>query len=198
MIDLIFATHNPHKVEEVSNILSPEDFHIQTLKDLQYNDEIIEDGHTLEENAKIKADTIYRQFGTNVMAEDTGLEIEALNMEPGVRTARYAGEVRDSNANMDKVLQLLERCVEGGDKNRKAQFRAVVALWFDNRQYMFEGVIRGEIAMTKKGTGGFGYDPIFVPEGYSQSFGQLSVEIKNRLSHRARAFKKVSDFFSQI
>ena len=194
MIELIFATHNAHKVEEVLSIIDPTRFNILSLEDLGYHEEIIESGSSLEANARIKADTIFNTFGRHVISEDTGLEVEALDMAPGVHTARYAGSGKDANANMDKLLSELDNLERSGSISRNAQFRAVVALWFNDKSYLFEGIVRGRIARSKMGDGGFGYDPIFIPEGYNQSFGQLSAEVKNELSHRARAFRKLSDF----
>lgn len=186
---IIFATHNDHKVKEVSQVLSLPNTIIKSLSDINYHKEIIEDGATLEENAVIKSTHIYRIYKTDVLSEDTGLEVDYIGGAPGVHTARYAGPQRSHDDNMDKLLSALASA-----PNREAQFRTVISLILNDQQYLFEGICRGTIALKRMGDGGFGYDPVFIPEGYDQSFGVLPESVKNEVSHRARAFKKLQDF----
>ena len=192
-MEFIFATSNTHKASEVNQILGVDQCHLKTLKDIGFTEDIAETGATLNENAWIKTDHIHRLYGGNVIAEDTGLEVFALDMEPGVYSARYAGSQRSDQDNMNKLLNGLE------DKNnRKAQFRTVVALILNDERHTFEGIVSGHIAESPTGNGGFGYDPIFVPDGYSESFGVLSAEVKNSISHRGRAFAEVAAFLKRI
>ncbi len=186
------ATKSKHKVGEIKTMLS-DSFSLVTMEEAGFHDDITEDGTTLEENAWIKANTIYAKTGKNVFGEDTGLEIEALNGSPGVITAIYAGEHRSDNDNINKVLNEME-----GIENRKAQFRTVIALWYNNKKYTFEGKVKGFITNEKAGVGGFGYDPIFVPEGYDKTFAELQDEIKNRISHRADAVRQMVDFLRNM
>ena len=188
---LVFATNNKHKLEEVSHILKDK-IEILSLKDINCDVDIPETANTLEGNALLKAQYIHENYGLNCFADDTGLEIEALNNEPGVYSARYAGLHKSSEANMLKVLKNLE-----GIENRKAQFRTAVSLIIDNKQYLFEGIIKGNIIKEKRGNSGFGYDPIFVPEGYEQTFAELGNEIKNKISHRALAINKLCNFLNE-
>ncbi len=188
MKELVFATNNAHKLNEVSTILAPQ-YKIISLSDLKCSDDIPETANTLEGNALIKAQYIHNKFKCNCFADDTGLEVEALNGEPGVFSARYAGPEHDANANMHKLLANLK-----DNKNRKACFRTVIALILDNETYYFEGKIEGNIALTATGNTGFGYDPIFVPNGFNKSFAELGSEIKNKISHRALAVNKLVDF----
>ncbi|WP_321439126.1 non-canonical purine NTP diphosphatase [uncultured Bacteroides sp.] len=188
---LVFATNNKHKLEEVSHILKDK-IEILSLKDINCDVDIPETANTLEGNALLKAQYIHENYGLNCFADDTGLEIEALNNEPGVYSARYAGTDKSSEANMLKVLKNLE-----GIGNRKAQFRTAVSLIIDNKQYLFEGIIKGNIIKEKRGNSGFGYDPIFVPEGYEQTFAELGNEIKNKISHRALAINKLCNFLNE-
>ena len=188
---LVFATNNRHKLEEVSAMLANK-YQILSLKDIQCNEDIPETGTTLEENALIKAQYVYQHYNMNCFADDTGLEVEALNGAPGVYSARYAGEGHDSVANMKKLLSELE-----GKENRKARFRTVIALIIDGKVYQFEGIVNGHITTSKHGTEGFGYDPVFVPEGYEQTFAELGNEIKNQISHRARAVKALVEFLNK-
>ena len=188
MNKLVFATNNAHKLAEVRSILEPH-FKIISLKDLNCTDDIPETAQTLDGNALLKATWIHTKFGIDCFADDTGLEVDALGGEPGVYSARYAGEENNSYNNMSKVLTLL-----GDDTNRKARFRTVIALIQDNKNHFFEGRIEGDIALIPRGESGFGYDPIFVPEGYLLSFAQLSAEEKNQISHRALALHKLMDF----
>ncbi len=189
MIDLIFASNNDHKLSEAKIVLRDSNLHLKMMRDIGYTDEIIEDGDTLEENAKIKARIIHSKYDCNVISEDTGLEVESLNMEPGVYTARYAGPQKNHDANMDLVLDKLKN-----HSNRKARFRAVICLIWKNREYLFEGIVDGKIAESKSGIGGFGYDPIFIPNGHEESFAMLGDQIKAQLSHRAKAFLLLKEF----
>lgn len=188
---LVFATNNRHKLEEVSAMLQNK-HKILSLNDIQCHEDIPETGTTLEENALLKAQYVYQHYNMNCFADDTGLEVEALNGAPGVYSARYAGEGHDSVANMKKLLSELE-----GKENRKARFRTVIALIIDGKTYQFEGIVDGHITTSKHGTEGFGYDPIFVPEGYEQTFAELGNEIKNQISHRAKAVKALVEFLNQ-
>lgn len=189
---LVFATNNQHKLAEVSAILGSE-IDLLSLNDINCTIDIPETSDTLEGNALLKALYIHENYNLNCFADDTGLEIEALNNEPGVFSARYAGEEKDSEANIRKVLKELEN-----ENNRKAQFRTVVALILDGKQYAFEGIIKGEIIKEKHGSAGFGYDPIFRPEGYDKTFAELGTDIKNKISHRAIAINKLCEFLKSI
>lgn len=190
---IVFATNNLHKLEEVKSIIG-NSIDILSLKDIECTEEIEEYGKTIEENAKIKAEYVKNKYNINTFADDTGLEVEALNGEPGVRSARYAEEVsHDAEANINKLL-----CKLKGIENRKAQFKTVIALIYDGKQYMFEGIIKGEIIKEKRGTKGFGYDPVFIPEGYDKTFAELGNEIKNQISHRAIAVKKLCEFLHTL
>ena len=188
MNKLVFATNNAHKLEEVRAILEPE-ITIISLNDLDCHDDIPEIADTLEGNALLKATYIHNKFGLDCFADDTGLEINELNGDPGVYSARYAGEDNNAYNNMSKVLSLL-----GNSRNRKACFRTVIALIIDQQTLFFEGKIDGNIALKPLGESGFGYDPIFIPEGYSLSFAQISSETKNAISHRALAINKLIEF----
>ena len=200
---IVFATNNLHKLQEIRDILGSE-FEIVSLKDIGCDVDIPETGNTLEENAMQKAQYVYDHYNLSCFADDTGLEVEALNGEPGVHSARYAeGTDHDSEANMAKLL----RNIEGKD-NRKARFRTVIALIQKQdvcpcgctsikKVNRFEGIVDGSIATEKHGTAGFGYDPIFVPEGYDKSFAELGESIKNGISHRARAVAKLAEYLKQ-
>jgi len=188
MNKLVFATNNAHKLAEVRAILEPE-FTIISLDDLNCKDDIPETADTLEGNALLKATYIHEKFGLDCFADDTGLEIDELGGEPGVYSARYAGEDNNSDNNMRKVLSLLEN-----KTNRKASFRTVIALILGEKTLYFSGEIKGDITLHPQGESGFGYDPIFVPEGYQLSFAQLSAGEKNKISHRALAVNKLIDF----
>lgn len=188
MKTLVFATNNLHKLEEVRDILGGS-FRIASLKEIGCTDDIPETADTLEGNALQKARYVKDKFGYDCFADDTGLEVEALGGAPGVFSARYAGPGHDSEANMRKLLKELE-----GKTNRQAQFRTVVALLLDGEEYTFEGIVRGTILTERRGTAGFGYDPVFVPEGYAETFAEMGSEEKNRISHRARAVQKLADF----
>lgn len=200
---IVFATNNQHKLQEIRDILGSE-FEIVSLKDIGCDVDIPETGNTLEENAMQKAQYVYDHYNLSCFADDTGLEVEALNGEPGVHSARYAeGTDHDSEANMAKLLSNLE-----GKDNRKARFRTVIALIQKQdvcpcgctsikKVNRFEGIVDGSIATEKHGTAGFGYDPIFVPEGYNKSFAELGESIKNGISHRARAVAKLAEYLKQ-
>ena len=188
---IVFATNNSHKLEEIRQILG-ESIEVLSLADINCHEDIPETAPTIEGNAMMKARYVYDKYGTPCFADDTGLEVEALDGAPGVYSARYAGsEGHDSEANMRKLLHELE-----GKENRRAQFRTVIALieQKDGKPvaHTFEGKIEGHISDEKRGTSGFGYDPIFVPEGYEQSFAELGNEIKNKISHRARAVARLA------
>ena len=203
---LVFATNNQHKLEEIRKILQPK-FEIVSLNEIGYHTDIPETGSTLEENALIKARYVFDNYGLDCFADDTGLEVEALNGEPGVYSARYAGgNGHDSEANMQKLLQKM------ADKtHRKARFRTVIALITSQQMatqspshqtdfqqpHIFEGIVNGRIAYEKSGHEGFGYDPIFIPEGYDKSFAELGIEVKNNISHRARAVQKLANWLLQ-
>ena len=185
---LVVATNNAHKLEEIAAILGDE-MELFSLKDINCHAEIPETADTLEGNARQKAMYIYENYGMDCFADDTGLEVEALNGAPGVFSARYAGDGHDSEANMQKLLKELE-----GKENRKAQFRTAICLIIEGKEYLFEGIVKGAIIEEKRGGAGFGYDPIFVPEGYDQTFAELGNDIKNTISHRARAVEKLCKF----
>ena len=187
-MELIFATHNQNKVEEITAILPPV-IEIKSLRDINFKNEISETSETLQGNALIKARTIFNQFKRNCFADDTGLEVEVLNGNPGVLSARYAGNQNIAIDNIKKLLRNLKN-----HDNRKAQFRTVIALIYDRNEYFFEGIIKGKIIGEAKGNNGFGYDPIFQPENYFLSFAQLDKEEKNKISHRAKAFRKLINF----
>lgn len=188
---LVFVTNNAHKLEEISSILDGK-MELLSLKDIQCTADIPETADTLEGNAIQKAEYIHRHYGLDCFADDTGLEVEALDGAPGLYSARYAGEGHDSEANMQKLLHNLE-----GKDNRKAQFRTAICLIMDNEQHLFEGICRGEIIKEKRGGAGFGYDPIFVPEGYTETFAELGNDIKNTISHRAKAVQMLCEFLNK-
>ncbi len=190
-MDLLFATNNKHKIHEIIAILD-ESFRILSLEDIGFSGDIPEDKNSLEENALQKAEFIYHRYAIDCFADDTGLEIDALNGEPGVFSARYAGKEKDSEANMNKVLNLLE-----GKKDRTARFKTVISLIFKGRRYAFEGAVEGKIIQEKRGTEGFGYDPIFQPDGYDQTFAEMPLSIKNKISHRSRAIRKLVIFLEK-
>ena len=196
---IVFATNNQHKLQEVRHILGQR-VEVLSLNDIGCHDDIPETGATLEENARQKAEYIWQNYHCDVFADDTGLEVDALGGEPGVYSARYAGEGHDSEANMAKLLQKL-----GDNDHRRARFRTVIALIQKKdvcpcgctsirQEHLFEGFVEGEITRQRSGVGGFGYDPIFRPDGYEQTFADLGEEVKNQISHRARAVKKLCDY----
>ena len=182
---LVFATNNKHKLEEVRAILG-NTIEVLSLNDIDCHDDIPETADTLEGNALIKARYIYEKFGVDCFADDTGLEVEALNGAPGVYSARYAGEECNPEANMHKLLHNLT-----GKNNRNAQFRTVIALIIKGEEKLFNGIVKGNISCEKMGNAGFGYDPIFIPEGFSESFAQMTGDMKNSISHRSRAIKEL-------
>lgn len=190
-MQLIFSTQNKNKVEEIQSQLKNE-FSILSLADLEFFEELAETSDTLEGNALQKARFIHDKFGKNVFADDTGLEIDALHGDPGVRSARYAGEGKSFEANMGKVLQLMKN-----EEQRTAQFRTVIALIFDQKEYLFEGICTGDILSAKRGSAGFGYDPIFCPTGYKETFAEMPMELKNKISHRGKAVQQLIDFLNR-
>ncbi len=190
---LVFATNNKHKLDEVRKITSRHPVEIVSLAEINCFDDIPETADTLEGNALQKAHYIQEKFGLNCFADDTGLEVEALNNAPGVYSDRYAGPGHDSEANMKKLLHEME-----GKENRKARFRTVIALVWNGKTYTFDGIVNGIITTTKRGENGFGYDPIFIPEGYEQTFAELGNDIKNQISHRAKAVEKLDEFLTQL
>ena len=190
---IVFATNNKHKLEEIKDILGKE-FEIVSLTEIGCHEDIPETGATLGENARQKSSYVVEHYNQNCFADDTGLEVEALGGEPGVHSARYAeGTDHDSEANMRKLLANLE-----GKANRKACFRTIISLIIDGVEHQFEGKVEGRIATEKHGKEGFGYDPIFIPEGYDKSFAELGEEIKNQISHRARAVKKLAEYLGRL
>ena len=206
MIEIVFATNNKHKLDEIRQILG-EDFKVLSLNDIGCHEDIPEDHDTLQENALQKAEYIANHYDISCFADDTGLEVDALGGEPGVHSARYAdGTDHDSEANMQKLLAKL-----GNNNNRCARFRTVIALIEkeslspnplpkregEDNVVLFEGIVEGTIAYEKSGHEGFGYDPIFIPDGYDKSFAELGEEIKNKISHRARAVQKLADYLKK-
>ena len=187
---LVFATNNQHKLDEVRKMV-PDNITIASLADIECFDEIPETAPTLEGNALQKARYIKDKYGYDCFADDTGLEVEALDNAPGIYSARYAGPGHDSEANMNKLLTEM-----AGKINRKAQFRTAIALLLNGKEYLFEGIVKGSILTEKRGTTGFGYDPVFVPEGYHTSFAEMGNEAKNQISHRAEAVKQLTAFLS--
>lgn len=189
---LVFATNNSHKLQEISNIIG-NDIDIVSLHDIECHEDIQETANTLEGNALLKARYIKEHYGYDCFADDTGLEVEALNNAPGIYSARYAGPEHDSEANMKKLLHEME-----GFSNRKARFRTVIALIINENEYLFEGIVNGQITNEKLGSEGFGYDPIFIPDHYTQTFAEMGNDLKNTISHRAEAVKKLSSFLSTL
>lgn len=188
---LIFATNNQHKVEEIEKVLNGY-FTIITLKEAGINIDIQEPYNTLHENARAKARTIFSITHQNCFSEDTGLEVEALNGEPGVKSARYAGSDRDFQANISLLLHKLQHI-----EKRVAQFRTVITLIYNKEEYYFEGICRGKIISEQRGTNGFGYDPVFVPDGSNKTFAEMALEEKNIFSHRKKATEKLIAFLSK-
>lgn len=192
MKKLVFATNNQHKLQEIREILLNK-FEILGLKEFGFYEDIPETGKTLSENATIKSDSIFKEFNIDVFSDDTGLEIDALDGRPGVYSARYAGKDGDSEANIKKVLAELQN-----KTNRKARFRTVISLILNAKEHQFDGIVEGRITTKKHGSSGFGYDPIFIPDGYSETFAEMPVEEKNKISHRARATQKLVEFLKTI
>ncbi|MDA8994258.1 RdgB/HAM1 family non-canonical purine NTP pyrophosphatase [Schleiferiaceae bacterium] len=185
---LVFATHNPGKLQEVRELLAP-DYEVIGLSELGDHEDIEETALTLEGNAWIKARTVWQKHGLSCFSDDTGLEIEVLDGAPGVFSARFAGPDKDPQANMDKVLDELK-----GQRNRKARFRTAVALVLNDEEFLFEGTVNGEITTVQSGAKGFGYDPIFSPNGYDSTFAEMDAPTKNAISHRGLAIKKLVAF----
>lgn len=186
--ELVFATNNPNKVKEIRSILG-DSLQVITLKEAGIDIDIPEPFDTIEENARTKSETIFRLTGKDCFGEDTGLEVEALNGEPGVKSARYAGEGRSFEDNIRKLLINL-----GNEPNRKARFRTVISLIFAGQRHEFEGVCKGRILHEPRGLDGFGYDPVFVPDGETRSFAEMTLDEKNRFSHRKKATAKLVAF----
>ena len=189
---IVFASNNINKIQEIQSML-PENIQIVSLESIGCFEEIPETANTIEGNAILKANYITQKYGFDCFADDTGLEVDSLNGQPGVYSARYAGEQRNADDNMNKLLKELS------DKsNRNAQFKTVIALNFQGKQHLFTGIASGEITLEKKGTGGFGYDPLFKPNGYEKTFAELSLEIKNEISHRGKASKLLLEFLQKL
>ena len=191
MKKLVFATNNKHKLKEAKKIIG-DNFEIISLEELGFDGEIIEDADTIEGNAIIKANFITQKYGVDCFADDTGLEVDALGGAPGVYSARYAGEHCSFDDNVNKLLNVLKTV-----ENRKANFRTTIALNLDGKQYLFDGRVDGHIATKRRGVGGFGYDPIFIPEGFDQTFSELGEQTKNKISHRGRALQKLLAFIAE-
>lgn len=192
MMKIVFATNNAHKLDEVRQVVGDK-FTLVSLRECGIVEDIPENEPTLEGNALAKARYIYERTGADCFADDTGLEVDALGGEPGVRSARYATDGHDDEANKRLLLERLQ-----GVENRAAQFRTAVALIMGGKEYLFEGIVRGRIATEQHGEGGFGYDPLFVPEGYDRTFAQMSAEEKNSISHRGRAVRELAKFLAQL
>mgnify|MGYP000904683212 FL=1 len=192
MTKLIFATHNKNKLKEVRSLI-PNTIELLNLDDINLLEEIEETATTIEGNALLKAQTIYKQTGINCFADDSGLLVDALDGAPGVFSARYAGEHKSDSDNLEKLLKELSN-----KDNRNAHFKTVMALIIDGKEYVFEGIINGTITTEKSGSNGFGYDPIFLPDGYTETFAEMNSEIKNVISHRAKAMKKLIEFVTSI
>lgn len=189
---LVFASNNQHKVDEIRSIIGDK-FDIITLKEAGIDIDIPEPHATLEANASEKSAVIYRMTGISCFSEDTGLEVYALNGEPGVKSARYAGDGRSFDANIEKLLSNLS-----GKPDRRARFRAVISLLIDGKETLFEGICEGRIIEERHGVKGFGYDPVFIPEGSTKTFGEMSMEEKTKYSHRARATEKLVAFLNKL
>lgn len=185
---LVFATNNKNKIKEIKTLIN-NSVELLSLEDIKCNEEIPETSDTIAGNALQKAKYVYNNYGYNCFADDTGLEIESLNGEPGIYSARYAGEQKSAEANMDKVLTNLAE-----NTNRNAHFKTVIALIIDGKETLFEGIVQGEITNLKSGSKGFGYDPIFKPLGFNTTFSEMSLEEKNKISHRAKAMKQLINF----
>lgn len=191
-MSIVFASGNRHKLEEVQQKL-PDHLDVISMRDIGFNGDIEEPGETLEENARIKAAFIHDRYRVDCFADDTGLEVEALNGAPGVYSARYAGEGCSFGDNVEKLLREMT-----GKANRKARFRTVIHLFLANKEYVFDGVVNGTITTESHGTDGFGYDPVFMPDGYDRTFAEMTLEEKNAISHRALAVEKLSGFLHSL
>lgn len=187
---LVFASNNKNKIAEIQSML-PESIKILSLEDINCLEDIPETADTIEGNAILKADYVTQKYGYDCFADDTGLEVNALNGEPGVYSARYAGEQKNADDNMNKLLEALKN-----EKNRSAHFKTVITLNLAGKQYLFTGIAKGEITLRKTGTNGFGYDPIFKPENYNETFAELPLEVKNKIGHRGKAVHQLIDFLS--
>jgi XTP/dITP diphosphohydrolase len=192
MIELVFATNNPYKLEEIRAAVG-DSIKILSLKEIGCFDDIPETAPTLEGNASQKSFYIYNKYGNNCFADDTGLEVKAIDGRPGVYSARYAGPEHDHEKNMDKVLSELK-----DTQNRKARFRTVISLIIEGKEYFFEGIVKGIILKERHGKKGFGYDPVFQPEGYQESFAEMELNEKNKISHRGRAVRKLVEFLNSL
>jgi len=192
MKKLVFATNNQNKFRELQQILSNE-FELLSLKDIGCLEDIPETAETIEENSMQKAEYVYQKYKIDCFADDTGLEVEALQGRPGVYSARYAGEEKNMEKNIEKILSELKN-----KENRKARFKTVISLILDGEKYQFEGIVNGEIIKEKRGESGFGYDPVFVPDGYKLSFAEMQADEKNKISHRGRAVKKLVAFLKDL
>src|SRR5690606_17186485 len=188
-MELVFATNNAHKLEEVQQMVGDK-FVLKSLADIGCDDDIPETGVTFQENVKQKTDYLFQRYSIDCFGDDSGLEIDALNGEPGVYSARYSGS-RDMEKNIDLVLEKLQ-----GQEDRKARFKTVISLFLQGEQYFFEGTVEGRIIAGRTGTAGFGYDPIFIPDGYDQTFAEMSLEEKNKISHRSKAVSKLVEFLN--
>ncbi len=189
-MNLVFASNNKNKIAEIQSML-PESIKILSLEDINCLEDIPETADTIEGNAILKADYVTQKYGYDCFADDTGLEVQALNGEPGVYSARYAGEQKNADDNMNKLLDALQN-----EENRSAQFKTVITLNLKGKQYLFTGIAKGEITHTKTGTNGFGYDPIFKPENFNETFAELPLETKNTIGHRGKAVKQLIDFLN--
>lgn len=189
--ELVFATSNKGKYDEVKKLM-PRNINLLSLNDLNFTDDIQETGKTLKQNAKIKSDFIFNNFGINCFADDSGLEIDSLNGMPGIYSARFAGKTCNSNDNIEKVWKLLT-----GYKNTDAKFKSILSLNIDGKTFFFEGKINGKIIFNKRGTNGFGYDSIFIPNGYNKTFAELNSVEKNEISHRSKALKRLIIFLDK-
>lgn len=187
-MQLVFASNNANKIKEIQQLV-PADIQILSLNDIGCNVDIPETADTIEGNAMLKANYVTEHYGYPCFADDSGLEIDALNGEPGVYSARYAGSQRNDNDNMDKVLEKLQP-----ETNRKANFKTIIALNINGEQHLFTGIINGQIINEKRGTNGFGYDPIFTADGYEKTFAELTMEEKSSISHRGKAVKQLVEF----
>jgi XTP/dITP diphosphohydrolase len=191
-MNIVFATQNQNKAEEIQKLL-PTKLVVKSLSEIGCDEDIPETAPNLEGNASLKSQYVAQKFGMNCFADDTGLEIEALNGEPGVYSARYAGDQKDSNDNMDLVLEKLK-----DESNRKAQFRTVISLRMNSEEVLFEGIVKGNIRSERSGVEGFGYDPIFEPEGFDVTFAEMSIEDKNKISHRGKAVQKLIAYLNNV
>ncbi|MBN2638568.1 MAG: non-canonical purine NTP diphosphatase [Bacteroidales bacterium] len=191
MQQLVFATHNDHKLFELKELLSGL-YDVVSLNDVGVTEDIPEPGSTLTENASIKSNYVKKKFGLDCFADDTGLEVDALKGAPGVYSARYAGENATYDQNVEKLLNEMT-----GETDRSARFKTVISLLIEGKEYFFEGVVEGKIIHQRKGKDGFGYDPVFVPQGYEETFAEMSLDQKNQISHRGRAVRKLVSFLKE-